>query len=71
MLVGTSDVKDDGVVVVSRSWPPSGGVERPRRVVRVVRLMHQPVRVLGVPSAGAAFGGSLKPALVATWRGVC
>jgi hypothetical protein len=24
MLVGKSEVKDDGVVVVSRSWPPSG-----------------------------------------------
>jgi len=46
-------------------------MERTCRKERVVRLMHQPVRVLGVPSAGAAFGGSLKPALVATWRGVC
>jgi hypothetical protein len=52
-------VKDDGVVVVSRSWPPSGGVERPRRAVRFARLIHQPVRVLGVPSVRAAFGGNL------------
>jgi hypothetical protein len=36
---------------------PSGGVERPRRVVRFARLMHRPVRVLGVPSARAASGG--------------
>jgi hypothetical protein len=50
---------------------PLGGVERPRRLVRFARLIQRPVRVLGVPSVHAAFGGSLKPALVATWRGVC
>src|SRR5215211_5895016 len=50
---------------------PLEGVERPRRVVRFARLIHQPVRVLGVPSVRAASGGSLKPALVATKGGVC
>jgi hypothetical protein len=39
-------------------WPPSGGVERPGRVVRFARLIHRPVRVLGVPSARAACGGT-------------
>jgi hypothetical protein len=34
-------------------------VERPRRVVRLARLIHRPRRVLGGPSARAAFGGSL------------
>jgi hypothetical protein len=39
---------------------------RPRRVVRFARLIHRRGRVLGGPSARAAFGGSLMPALVAT-----
>ena len=39
--------------------PPSGGVERPRRVVGFARLIQRPVRVLGVPSARAASGGNL------------
>jgi hypothetical protein len=34
-------------------------VERPGRKVRFARLIHRPVRVLGVPSARAAFGGNL------------
>jgi len=46
-------------------------MERTCRKERVVRLIQRPARAFGVPSAGAAFGGSLKPALVATWRGVC
>jgi hypothetical protein len=40
-------------------WPPSGGVERPGRKERFARLIHRPVRVLGVPSARAAYGGNL------------
>jgi hypothetical protein len=40
-------------------------------MVRFARLIHQPVRVLGGPSFRVAFGGNLKPALVASWRGVC
>jgi hypothetical protein len=46
------------------------GVERPRRKVRFARLIHRPVRVLGGPSARAAFGGNLKPALVAAQGGM-
>ena len=42
-----------------------GGVERPHRAVRFARLIHRPVRVLGGPSARAAFGGNLHPALIA------
>jgi hypothetical protein len=38
-------------------------------MVRFVRLMHRPVRVLGGPSARAAFGGNLKPAVVTTQGG--
>ncbi len=38
-------------------WPPYGGVERPRRVVRFARLMHRRVRALDGPSARAGFGG--------------
>jgi hypothetical protein len=34
-------------------------VERPGRKVRFARLIHRPVRDLGVPSARAAFGGNL------------
>jgi hypothetical protein len=49
-------------------WPPYGGVERPGRKVRFARSIHRPVRVLGVPSARAACGGSLKPDLVTTYR---
>jgi hypothetical protein len=37
---------------------PSGGVERPSRMVRFTRLVHRPVRVLGVPAARVACGGS-------------
>jgi hypothetical protein len=40
-------------------WPPSGGVERPRRVVRFARLIQRRGRILGVPSARAASGGNL------------
>ena len=40
-------------------WPPSGGVERPRRKERFARLIQRHVRVLGGPSARAAFGGNL------------
>ena len=43
-----------------------GGVERPRRKERFARLIHRGVRALGGSSARAAFGGNLKPALVAT-----
>jgi hypothetical protein len=39
---------------------------RPRRKVRFARLIQRRGRVLGVPSARAAFGGNLKPTLVAT-----
>jgi len=35
-------------------WPPSGGVERPRRVVRFARLIHRRGRVLGGPAVRAA-----------------
>jgi hypothetical protein len=35
--------------------------------MRFARLMHGPGRVLGGPAAGAAFGGNLKPALVAAY----
>jgi hypothetical protein len=48
---------------------PFGGVERPRRVVRVARLIQRPGRVLGVPSARVAFGGNLGLPWVATHRG--
>jgi hypothetical protein len=34
-------------------------VERPRRKVRLARLMHRPVRDLGGPAARAACSGSL------------
>jgi hypothetical protein len=34
-------------------------VVRPRRVVRFARLIHRPVRILGVPSARATCGGNL------------
>jgi hypothetical protein len=44
---------------LSRSCPPEGGVERPRRVVRFARLIHRRGRVLGGPSASAAGDGSL------------
>jgi hypothetical protein len=37
--------------------------------LRFARLIHRPIRVLGVPSAGAACGGNLKPA-VATKGGL-
>jgi hypothetical protein len=47
-------------------WPPYGGVERTGRAVRFAQLMHRPVRILGGPAVRAAFGGNLKPALVAT-----
>jgi hypothetical protein len=52
-------------------WPPSGGVERPRRVVRFARLMHRRVRILGMPSARAASCDNLKPArgYHAGWHG--
>src|SRR5215218_3326924 len=50
---------------------PLGGVERPRRKVRFVRLIDRRGRDLGVPSSRAASGGSLKPALVATQGGAC
>jgi hypothetical protein len=40
--------------------PPRGrGMERTGRKVRFARLIQRPVRVLGVPSARAAFGGNL------------
>jgi hypothetical protein len=40
--------------------PPSRGEwSGRRRVVRFARLIHRPVRVLGGPSARAAFGGNL------------
>jgi hypothetical protein len=42
-----------------RCLAPSGGVVRPRRVVRFARLIHRRGRVLGGPSARAAFGGNL------------
>jgi hypothetical protein len=42
---------------------------QPVRVVRFARLLHRRVRVLGVPSARAAFGGNLKLALVAIHSG--
>ena len=45
---------------------PLVGMVRPRRKVRFARLIQRPGRVLGVPSARAAFGGNLKPTLVAT-----
>jgi hypothetical protein len=35
-------------------WPPSGGVERPRRKVRFARLIHRRVRALGRPSAAVS-----------------
>jgi hypothetical protein len=44
---------------ICAAQPPSGGVERPRRVVRFARLIHRRVRVLGGPLARAASGGSL------------
>jgi hypothetical protein len=37
--------------------------------VRFARLIQRRIRVLGRPSTGAAFGGNLKPALVATQGG--
>jgi len=37
--------------------PPYGGVERPRRVVRLARLIDRRGRVLGGPSVRAASGG--------------
>jgi hypothetical protein len=49
-------------------WPPSGGVVRPRRVVRFARLIHRRVRALGVPSARAAFAGiSYRPGYHVGW----
>jgi hypothetical protein len=45
-------------------------VERPHRKVRFARLIHSGARVLGGPAVRAASGGNLKPALVATQRGV-
>jgi hypothetical protein len=50
---------------------PLGGVERPRRKVRFARLIQRRGRVLGGPTARAAYGGNLKPALVATQGGTC
>jgi hypothetical protein len=44
-------------------------VVRPRRVVRFARLIDRRGRVLGGPAVRAAFGGNLKPALVATHGG--
>jgi hypothetical protein len=44
-------------------------VERRRRAVRFARLIHRRVRVPGGPAARTACGGTLKPALVAAWRG--
>jgi hypothetical protein len=41
---------------------PLGGVERPGRKERFAQLIHRPVRVLGVPSARAAYGGNLNVA---------
>jgi hypothetical protein len=38
---------------------PLGGVVRTGRVVRFARLIQRPVRVLGGPSARAAYGGNL------------
>jgi len=44
----------------SAGQSPEGGVERPRRMVRFARLIHAArPRLLGRPSAGAAFRGSL------------
>jgi hypothetical protein len=40
-------------------WPPSGGVERPRRKERFARLIDRRDRVLGGPAVRAAFGGNL------------
>jgi hypothetical protein len=37
--------------------------------MRFARLIDRPVRVLGGPAVRVAFGGKLKPALVATQRG--
>jgi hypothetical protein len=39
-------------------WPPSGGVERPRRMVRFARLIQRHGRDLGGPTARAASGGN-------------
>jgi hypothetical protein len=50
-------------------WPPSGGVERPGRVVRFARLIHRPVRVPGGPAVRAACGGRYQPAVVVTQGG--
>jgi hypothetical protein len=49
-------------LVLETSRLPLGGVERPGRKERFARLIHRPVRVLGVPSARAAYGGNLNVA---------
>src|SRR4029450_6802167 len=44
---------------ITAGQSPYGGVEGTGRAVRFARLIHRPVRVLGGPSARAAFGGNL------------
>jgi hypothetical protein len=44
-------------------------VERPRRVVRLARLIHRSVRDLDGSFRPLGLGGNLKPVLVATQGG--
>jgi hypothetical protein len=47
-------------------WTPSGGVERPRRVVRFARLIHRRGRDLGGPYGPRRLRRQSQPDLVAT-----